>query len=87
MALHPSTFEDLKPTPDQIEQMAKLRSATAEYATRLELDLPDGPDKTFILRQVRATAMWINVAITRYADGTPRSELPEWDSKAPDADK
>jgi hypothetical protein len=87
MALHHSTFEYLQPTPDQLAQMADLRVETAKYASALELGLPDGPDKTFILRQVRATAMWINVAITRYADGTPRDELPEWYSKAQDADK
>jgi hypothetical protein len=87
MALHHSTFEYLKPTPEQIKQMAHLREVTADYARHLELVLPDGPDKTFILRQVRSTAMWINVAITRYADGTPRAEMPAWDSKAQDADK
>jgi hypothetical protein len=87
MALHHSTFEYLKPTPDQLAQMAELRAVTADYAHALELGLPDGPDKTFILRQVRSTAMWINVAITRYADGTPRDEMPAWDSKAQDADK
>ncbi len=73
MRLHESTFEYLKPTEDQIEQMAAVRSATANYATVLMGLLPDGPDKTYLLRKVREVGMWANVAITRDADGTPRS--------------
>lgn len=71
--LHDSTFEYLKPTEDQIEQMAKARSATAQYANALLEVLPDGLDKTYLLRKVREVGMWANVAITREADGTPRS--------------
>ena len=72
MSLHPSTFEYLKPTDEQLELMSKLRLASKEYCEELEALLPDGPDKTYIIRRVRETAMWINVAITRQADGTPR---------------
>lgn len=72
MALHPSTFEYLKPTENQIEAMALVRSAAAAYAAVLERVLPEGPDKTFVLRQHREVAMWANVAITRLPDGTPR---------------
>jgi hypothetical protein len=35
--------------------------------------LPDGPDKTFVIRAHRSNAMWANVAITRLPDGTPRA--------------
>ena len=38
----------------------------------LEAELPDGPDKTFVIRAHRSTAMWAKVAITRLPDGTPR---------------
>jgi hypothetical protein len=38
----------------------------------LEALLPDGPDKTFVIRAHRSNAMWANVAITRLPDGTPR---------------
>ena len=38
----------------------------------LEALLPDGPDKTFVIRNHRSNAMWANVAITRLPDGTPR---------------
>lgn len=72
MGLHPSTFEYLKPTDNQIYTMAGLRQAAKDYAGQLDALLPDGPDKTYILRRVRETAMWVNVAITRLPDGTPR---------------
>lgn len=72
MALHPSTFEYLKPTDGQLETMDYMRKAAAAYATVVEKALPDGPDKTYILRRIRETAMWINVALTREADGSPR---------------
>lgn len=72
MALHPSTYEYLKPTEAQIDNMARVRAASAHYSYILESELPDGPDKTYILRRVRETAMWCNVSITRQADGTPR---------------
>lgn len=71
--MHPSTFEYLNPTDEQKTTMGKLRLAAKEYAELLEELLPNGPDKTFILRAHRANAMWVNVAVTREADGTPRT--------------
>lgn len=71
--MHSSTFEYLKPTDAQIEQMARVRQAAADYFAVLEAELPDGPDKTFVIRAHRSNAMWANVAITRLPDGTPRS--------------
>ena len=70
--MHESTFEYLNPTDEQKETMAKLRLAAKEYCRILEKELPNGPDKTFIIRAHRANAMWVNVAVTRDADGTPR---------------
>lgn len=70
--LHPSTFEYLKPTDEQIKEMAKVRSATAAYADILEVVLPDGADKQHVLRKLRDVANWSNIAITRHDDGTPR---------------
>lgn len=70
--MHPTTFEYLKPTDDQIAQMAIVREAAKAYCEALEKTLPDGPDKTFIIRAHRANAMWANVSITRHADGSPR---------------
>ena len=70
--LHPSTFEYLKPTEKQLETMARVRQAAKEYNDILDALLPDGPDKTFVIRAHRSNAMWANVAITRLPDGTPR---------------
>lgn len=70
--MHSSTYEYLKPTDDQIEAMAKVRSAAKAYGDALEALLPDGPDKTFVIRNHRSNAMWANVAVTRQPDGTPR---------------
>jgi hypothetical protein len=71
--MHSSTFEYLKPTDQQIEQMSNARVACANCAIELQLSVPDGPDKTYLLRKLREVAMWANVAITRNPDGTPRS--------------
>jgi hypothetical protein len=70
--MHSSTFEYLRPTEDQIAQMAKARVACANCAIELQLAVPDGPDKTYLLRKLREVSMWANVAITRSPDGSPR---------------
>ena len=72
MNMHASTFDYLKPTEAQVELMAHARQTTKQYAEYIASILPDGPDKTYVLRRIRETAMWVNVAITREADGTPR---------------
>lgn len=74
MTLHDSTFQYHKPTELQVAKMDALRAAAAAYAEELDVTLPDGPDKTYILRGLRGLAMWVNVAITRHADGAPRTE-------------
>ena len=71
--MHTSTFEYLKPPDAQIEAMARVRAAAKVYCDVLEANLPDGPDKTFVIRNHRSNAMWVNVAITRQPDGTPRT--------------
>lgn len=70
--MHASTYEYLKPTDAQIEKMARVRAAAKAYSDVIEAELPEGPDKTFMLRNHRSNAMWANVAITRLPDGTPR---------------
>lgn len=70
--MHETTFEYLKPTDAQVDQMAKVRAAAKVFCDVLEAELPDGPDKTFVIRAHRSNAMWCNVAITRQPDGTPR---------------
>ena len=70
--MHPSTYEYLNPTDEQKAQMAMIREASRLYGEALDKYLPDGPDKTFVIRAHRSNAMWANVAITRLPDGTPR---------------
>ncbi len=70
--MHESTFEYLKPTDEQVEDMAIVRKEAAIFAAALERYLPEGPDKTYTLRKLREVAMWANIAITRQADGSPR---------------
>ncbi len=71
--MHASTYEYLKPTDEQLAAMAKVREAAAVYGKALEELLPEGPDKTFVIRSHRSNAMWANVSITRLPDGAPRS--------------
>lgn len=71
--MHSSTYEYLKPTELQVELMARARLAARIYGEALEALLPDGPDKTYVIRAHRSNAMWANVCITRQPDGTPRS--------------
>lgn len=70
--MHESTFEYLKPTDDQLATMNALRLSAKVYHDALVQLLPDGPDKTSVIRSHRTTAMWANVAVTRHADGSPR---------------
>lgn len=72
--MHYSTFEYLKPTEAQVAQMAVVREAAVAYCRVLEANIPEGPDKSFIIRAHRSNAMWANVAITRLPDGTPRQD-------------
>lgn len=71
--LHPTTFEYLKPTNDQLDTMTLVRTTFREAVERLDTLLPDGPDKTFVLRGLRDAAMWANISITRNPDGSPRT--------------
>jgi len=75
MRLHESTFDYLRPSDQQMAAMTELRMAARDYADQVARMLPDGADKTYILRRIRETAMWVNVAITRDADGSPRIEI------------
>lgn len=70
--MHESTYEYLKPTDEQIARMAKVRAAAKAFNDVLERELPDGPDKTFVIRAHRSNSMWCMVAITRFTDGGPR---------------
>jgi hypothetical protein len=70
--MHPTTYDYLKPTDHQMNCMLRVREAAKAFNDVLEKELPDGPDKTFALRNHRTTGMWANIAITRHPDGAPR---------------
>ena len=70
--MHPSTFDYLKPTDEQLENMDTVRGLFRSFVTELAEHIPDGPDKTYLMRQIRDCAMWANTAITRQPDGAPR---------------
>lgn len=72
--MHPTTYEYLQPTEKQKNVMTNLRAAAQIYGQVLKELLPDGPDKTFVIRAHRSNAMWANVAVTRNPDGSPRGE-------------
>ena len=79
--MHSSTFDYLKPTDAQIEQMKVVREAAKVYCDVIEANLPDGPDKTYMIRAHRSNAMWANIAITRQPDGSPRCVMQPFTSK------
>lgn len=80
--MHPTTFFYLKPTDEQAQQMADVREAFAELVAKLDTIIPEGADKTYLMRKLREVAMWSNIAITREADGTPRTEPDDNSSTA-----
>jgi hypothetical protein len=55
--------------------MRQASALSKGYADDIAGILPDGADKTYVLRRIRETAMWINIAITREDDGSPRIEI------------
>lgn len=61
------------PTDEQKNTMFVVRDAAAKYHDILNANIPDGPDKTYLMRQLREVAMWANIAITRNPDGSPRT--------------
>lgn len=71
--LHPSTFGYLKPSDEQQAVMADVRAAFCEFAATIDPRIPEGPDKTYLMRKLRECAMWANIAITRQPDGAPRT--------------
>lgn len=67
-----SAYQYLKPTDEQLDKMQAIREAASVYSDCLTQNVPDGPDKTYLIRKLREVAMWANIAITRNPDGSPR---------------
>jgi hypothetical protein len=70
--MHAKMFEPVKPTEVQSEAMEALRGEALNFAHVLDVYVPEGPDKTHLMRKFRDVVMWANVAIIRNADGSPR---------------
>jgi len=71
--MHPSTFDYLMPSEEQELRMQVMRANFKNLADAIYDNVPDGPDKTYIMRKLREVAMWVNVSITRNPDGSPRA--------------
>jgi len=70
--MHPSTFEYLMPTDAQKKTIETARAAAKAYWDIIEPFLHDGDGKRLVVDKLREAAMWVNVDITRFPDGTPR---------------
>lgn len=68
-----STFQYLRPTDEQMATTHDLRQRADVYAQAVDAAVPNGPDKTYLLRKFREVAMWVNIAVTRHEDGSPRT--------------
>ena len=75
MPLDPSRRLTISSRPmEQVGNMqTRAHAARGICSVPIEHLVPDGPDKTYILRKLREVAMWVNVAITRNPDGSPRT--------------
>lgn len=74
MTMHPTTFSYLSPNDKQIAAMEEMRAAAKAYNDKIEALVPDGPDRTYLIRKFREVAAWVNVALTRQPDGSPREQ-------------
>lgn len=70
--MHHTTFQYLEPSERQKDRMQEIRNAAQTYMEAVMERVPPGDDKEHVIRLIRSSAMWANIAITRYADGTPR---------------
>jgi hypothetical protein len=72
--MHAETFNPVTVTPAQAEKHKRLSAAAWAYLDAIEADVPEGPDRTFILRNHRTTALWAAEAVMKLPDGTPRTD-------------
>ena len=58
------TFDYVKPTEEQIQDMQILRTAYAELYAKVEA-LPTGRGRSIALTKLEESNMWVNKAITK----------------------
>jgi hypothetical protein len=73
--MHPTTFEYLKPTDEQIDTLTILRANFKRTADLIESVIPEGRYRRLAITALEEAAMWANKGVTRDSDGTPRAEL------------
>lgn len=73
MTLHPEMFNYIKPTDAQYETMQDVRDAALNFAEVIAEAMPEGPDRTYVMRKLRELVMWANAAIVQQPDGAPRT--------------
>lgn len=71
--MHQKIFEQIpSPTVSQSALMHELGVAAKAYLDKIEAAVPDGPDRTYLVRKLREVQMWVNATIVRHPDGSPR---------------
>jgi hypothetical protein len=80
--MHPSIFEYLRPSPDQITCMNLMREAYAKMMDMVAVSVPDGRYKALAITSLEESAMWANKGVTRESDGTPREVAQRQDEDA-----
>ena len=74
MDLHKDAFNSVAPSDAQLLAMQKVRASAREFFEVLERLVPDGPDKTYVVRKLMEVMMWANRSIMHRPDGAPRGE-------------
>jgi hypothetical protein len=70
--MHPSTFQYLKPSAQQLKLMEHLREEVAHLYAEIDKHMPEGRYKSLAITKLEECAMFVNKGITREGDGTPR---------------
>ena len=59
---------------DKQVELQALQEAAHEYASRVLELVPDGADKSYILRKFHEVTMWVQVAVSREMHADKREE-------------
>ena len=71
-------FEYTTPTPAQKQDMDIIRQAAQHFVDAVHVIVPEGPDRTYLIRKFRECVMWAMISVVKMPDGSPRqrSETP-----------
>lgn len=72
MPMHPTTYDALAPSVDQLARILALRKATKAYADVVESIVPEGKMRDRVLIDLLGIESLAIIAVTREDDGTPR---------------